>query len=132
MTTTTHQKYYEPHDSAWPIVGALALLLIGYGAASWISQLDQPEARRGPVILAAGALLLLVTLFGWFGKVIGESEARIYSKRVDVSFRWAMSSQYLLWTLGLVQILRYRRRSRSRLRDDDPRLWEKWSGIRLS
>ena len=33
MSTTTHQKYYVPHDSAWPIVGALALLLI---AGLWI------------------------------------------------------------------------------------------------
>ena len=70
MSTTTHQKYYVPHDSAWPIVGALALLLIGYGAASWISQLDQPDARTGPWVLAAGVALLVVMLFGWFGKVI--------------------------------------------------------------
>jgi len=29
------------------------------------------------------------------------------------AFRWAMSFQYLLWALGLVQIWRYRRRTRS-------------------
>lgn len=91
MTTTTHQKYYVPHDSAWPIVGALALLLIGYGAATWISQLDQPGARGGPWVLAAGALLLVVTLFGWFGKVIDESQRGLYSDQLDRSFRQCMS-----------------------------------------
>ena len=30
-------------------------------------------------------------LFGWFGKVIGESEGRLYNKKVDLSFRWSMS-----------------------------------------
>ena len=91
MSTTTHQKYYVPHDSAWPIVGALALLLIGYGAATWISQLDQPAARTGPWVLAAGLALLVVTLFGWFGKVIDESRRGLYSAQLDRSFRQCMS-----------------------------------------
>ncbi|GAA4096602.1 nitrate/nitrite transporter [Nocardioides kongjuensis] len=29
------------------------------------------------------------------------------------AFRWAMATQYVLWTLGVVQVLRYRRRIRS-------------------
>ncbi|MFP5401100.1 MAG: cytochrome c oxidase subunit 3 [Gammaproteobacteria bacterium] len=91
MTTTTHQKYYVPHDSAWPIVGALALLLIGYGAASWISRLDQPGAGSGPWVLAAGVMLLVVMLFGWFGKVIDESQRGLYSAQLDRSFRQCMS-----------------------------------------
>jgi cytochrome c oxidase subunit 3 len=91
MTTTTHEKYYVPHDSAWPIVGALALLLIGYGAALWLSQLDQPDGRSGPWVLAAGIALLVVTLFGWFGKVIDESQRGLYSAQLDRSFRQCMS-----------------------------------------
>ena len=38
------------------------------------------------------------------------------------AFRWAMSFQYLLWGLGLVQIWRYRRRTRARILADDPDL----------
>jgi MFS family permease len=44
------------------------------------------------------------------------------------AFRWAMSFQYLLWGLGLVQIWRYRRKARARLRTDDPNLWSELSG----
>ena len=91
MSTTTHQKYYVPHDSAWPIVGALALLLIGYGGATWISQLDQPDARTSPWVFAGGIGLLVVTLFGWFGKVIDESQRGLYSAQLDRSFRQCMS-----------------------------------------
>jgi MFS family permease len=32
------------------------------------------------------------------------------------AFRWAMSLQYLLWTLGLVQVVRWRRRTRALIR----------------
>jgi cytochrome c oxidase subunit 3 len=35
--------------------------------------------------------VLLFMLFGWFGTVIGESEGLLYNKKVDLSFRWAMS-----------------------------------------
>jgi MFS family permease len=43
------------------------------------------------------------------------------------AFRWAMSFQYLLWSIGLVQIWRYRRRARARLKADDPDLWAEQS-----
>lgn len=36
------------------------------------------------------------------------------------AFRWAMSAQYVLWALGLVQIWRYRRRTRAQLLAEDP------------
>jgi len=44
------------------------------------------------------------------------------------AFRWAMSFQYVLWGLGLVQIWRYRLKARARLRTDDPNLWSELSG----
>lgn len=43
------------------------------------------------------------------------------------AFRWAMSFQYVLWTLGLVQIWRYRVRARARLKADDPDLYAEQS-----
>ena len=39
------------------------------------------------------------------------------------SFRVAMSVQYIVWVLGLVQILRFRRKSRRALRRDQPDLY---------
>ena len=35
--------------------------------------------------------MLIYMLFGWFGTVIRESEAGLYNKQVDVSYRWAMA-----------------------------------------
>ena len=35
--TAGYQHYYVPHQSSWPILGAVALFFIGYGAAHWVS-----------------------------------------------------------------------------------------------
>ena len=77
--------YYLPQPSPWPITGACALLLSALGAATWVNR-----GSAGPYILAAGMALLVYMLFGWFGTVIRESEAGLYNKQVDVSYRWAM------------------------------------------
>jgi hypothetical protein len=36
------------------------------------------------------------------------------------AFRWAMSFQYVLWSLGLIQVWRYRHRTRAWLRVHEP------------
>ena len=38
-----------------------------------------------------GGLLLAYMLFGWFGAVIKESRAGLYSAQMDRSFRWGMT-----------------------------------------
>ncbi len=78
--------YFVPQPSHWPVVGSVALLLMGMGAAFWFNNF-----AAGPWMVAAGFCVLLVMLFGWFGKVIGESEGLQYNKKVDLSFRWSMS-----------------------------------------
>ena len=78
--------YFVPQPSHWPIVAACALLLMGTGAAFWFNQYP-----AGPWIVFAGFCVLVTMFFGWFGTVIGESEHRLYNKKVDTSFRWSMS-----------------------------------------
>jgi len=82
----TTPAYYIPQPSHWPITGAIALLLMGSGSAFWFNQYP-----AGPWMAAVGFAVLLYMLFGWFGTVIRESEGHLYSKRVDLSFRWSMS-----------------------------------------
>ncbi|MCX6396735.1 MAG: MFS transporter [Propionibacteriales bacterium] len=43
------------------------------------------------------------------------------------AFRWAMSFQYVLWAIGIVQIWRYRGKARARLKADDPDAWAEQS-----
>jgi len=46
------------------------------------------------------------------------------------AFRWAMSCQYVLWGVGIVQLWRYRRRARRRLREDDPAEFARQAPVR--
>jgi cytochrome c oxidase subunit 3 len=86
VQTGAKPYYFVPQPSHWPITGSVALLLMGMGAAFWFN-----NVAAGPWMLLAGFCVLLVMLFGWFGAVIGESEALQYNKKVDLSFRWGMS-----------------------------------------
>src|SRR3546814_11177819 len=43
------------------------------------------------MIFFVGALLIAYMMFGWFGAVVKESRAGLYSAQMDRSFRWGMS-----------------------------------------
>ena len=85
MTTHTLERYFVPEPSKYPILGSLALLLLGGGAALWLNGV---AGGRGAVVL--GAALLVWMLLGWFGQVVRESEGGRYGQRVDRAFRWSM------------------------------------------
>ncbi len=78
--------YYIPTPSPWPIIGATAILFMGFGAAFTVNKLP-----IGYGMLAIGFAILVYMLFGWFGTVSRESEGGKFNKQVDNSFHWAMS-----------------------------------------
>ena len=80
-----HDVYYVPPPSIWPLVGSIALLALASGFAMLLNKI-----AAGPYLMALGAGILLIMLFGWFGTVIKESLAGKYAKQVDTSFRWGM------------------------------------------
>ncbi|MBQ0930441.1 cytochrome c oxidase subunit 3 [Ideonella sp. 4Y16] len=82
---TAASRYYVPQPSYWPMVGSAALLLLAIGAV-----LSMNKISYGGLVLLAGFVVLLVMLFGWFGRVIDESEGGQYNLQVDRSFRWSM------------------------------------------
>ncbi len=75
--------YYLPEPSYWPIVGSIGLFLTVGGIAHLLH-------GGTPLVTMAGAVVLLVMLFGWFGTVIRESERGLYNDQVDMSFRMGM------------------------------------------
>lgn len=82
------QQYYVPAQSPWPIVGALGLFLLASGAGLWAAGIG---GIAGPLVFTAGTLVMTVMLFGWFGNVIKEAHAGLYSDQMDRSFRQGMS-----------------------------------------
>jgi cytochrome c oxidase subunit 3 len=84
-TTADADKYYIPHGSKWPAVGAaaffttmlgVALLLQGVNASRWV--------------LLAGLAAVTYMFVGWFRSVIDESVSGRYNEGVDRSFRMGM------------------------------------------
>ncbi|VCU70551.1 Cytochrome c oxidase subunit 3 [Pigmentiphaga humi] len=78
--------YFVPAPSMHPATASLALLFFGIGMALWVN-----GNAAGMWCTAAGVLGLLFVLYRWFGDSIAESEGGLYSKRVDVSYRWSMA-----------------------------------------
>lgn len=75
------------------------------------------------------ASLVLVVAVGIILDVATPGSSAAYTPE---AFKLAMSFQYVLWTLGLVQIWRYRRKARARLLRDDPDYWGPLSGRDVS
>lgn len=79
-------RYYLPAPSWWPIVGSIALLTLVSGFLLLLQRMP-----AGSYLMLAGAVILAVMLFGWFGAVIREGIAGRYNNQVDISYRWGMS-----------------------------------------
>lgn len=91
MSEQQYEKYYVPAQSAWPIVGAVALFLIAVGAGNFVVESTRGKEGYGGWILTAGLLVLLVMLIGWFRDQIEESMAGKYSAQLGRSYRQGMS-----------------------------------------
>lgn len=78
--------YFVPSPSAYPVLASAGLFFVIIGAGQWIN-----GQGWGAYALAAGLLAWAAVMFGWFGAAIRESESGLYSKRIDISFRWSMS-----------------------------------------
>lgn len=78
--------YFVPSPSAYPILASTGLFFVILGAGQWIN-----KSSWGAYSLAAGLLMWGLVMFAWFGAAIRESENGLYSKRIDISYRWGMS-----------------------------------------
>lgn len=83
--TEAHGGYYVPHKARWPIVGSVGLTTLMVGFASLLEGKDY-----GGHMMIAGAVIVAIMMFGWFGTVIRENLSGMYNEQVDRSFRWGM------------------------------------------
>ena len=85
------QHYYVPEQSRWPIIGAMALFLLAFGAGQLVNEIANKQSGIGGYLMMAGVILLLFMLFGWFRHIIHESMTGLYSPQMDRSFRQGMA-----------------------------------------
>ena len=107
-----------PGDAPLPLLVVLVLVtgvggpasMIGFDLARTSNPVERLASASG-IINQAGftASLVLVLSIGVILDWRTPGSATAYTPS---AFRWAMSVQYVLWALGLLQIWRYRRRTR--------------------
>jgi len=85
MSSTSHDHYYVPHGSHWPIVGSIGLLFLMVGVSNWLNGGDV-----GFWVMMLGFATIITMVVGWFGTVIGENQSGVYNAQVDTSFRMGM------------------------------------------
>ena len=85
------QSYYVPASSPWPIVGAVGLGLIAWGAVHTVIDMSKEQDGYGSTVLIAGLIVMAVMLFGWFRDQINESMKGLYSDQLGVSYKQGMS-----------------------------------------
>ncbi len=95
MSDTNYESYYVPEQSKWPAIGAVALFLIAFGAATLMGDLKSEEGGYGKWILYSGLTILFFFLWGWFRDMINESMGGKYSNQVGLSYR-----QGMVWFIG--------------------------------
>jgi len=87
MTKNKDASYYVPEQSAWPIIGALALLFLAFGSLNF-------DQYWGLIAFILGLSGLVFMLSGWLWNVTQESDAGLYNRQMGKTFRWGM-----LWFL---------------------------------
>jgi cytochrome c oxidase subunit 3 len=84
--SAAHGGYYLPDPTKWPTITSMGLFLLALGFI-----LDLHHLAPGPWLMIAGAVVLVLMMYAWFGEVATESEAGKYDGQVDTSFRMGMS-----------------------------------------
>lgn len=85
------QSYYVPASSPWPIIGAIGLALIAWGAGHTVIEHTNDTDGYGSTVLIIGMLTIAVMLFGWFRDQINESMQGLYSHQLGNSYKQGMS-----------------------------------------
>lgn len=92
--------------------------MIGFDLVRTSNPVDRLSAATG-IVNQAGFLASLVTVVA-VGVILDHT---------GQNYEAAMSFQYVLWGLGLVQVWRYRVKTRARMVRDDPGRWARHTGL---
>ncbi|MFZ2541968.1 MAG: cytochrome c oxidase subunit 3 [Gallionella sp.] len=84
--THSHNHYYVPNPSPYPVLMGSGIFLLALGFI-----LNMNSFGLGLWSMIAGAALIALVMYNWFGTVAGESEGGVYHKWEDRSFRMGMT-----------------------------------------
>jgi|TARA_B110000196_G_scaffold320136_1_gene340709 cytochrome c oxidase subunit 3 len=92
MTDSAYEPYYVPHSSKLPIFASIGIFLTVFGIGHILTDLSADvDSAFGMATLMSGGLVMGLTLFFWFSKVIEENHKQLYSDQMNRSYVWGMS-----------------------------------------
>jgi MFS family permease len=125
VTTWTAVLLWPGTAPIWLLVGLMLVLGIG-GPASmvgfdFVRRFNPPHRLGGAtgIVNQGGFIASLLTIVA-VGLVLDWRTPGAGTSYTPDAFRIAMATQYVVWAVGVTQILRYRRRTRLQLAADDP------------
>jgi len=92
----THAKHHDYHlvnPSPWPIIGAVFAFAMAIGLIIWMRSLGGGAGlfgMRGPIVFAAGAAGVLLTMIMWWRDVIKEAHGGDHTPVVQLHLRYGM------------------------------------------
>ena len=95
MSDNNYQTYYVPAQSRWPIVGAIALFFLAFGAGTLMNDIRTGEPGFGKWMIYIGLAIVLYFVWGWFKDQINESMSGLFSHQLGLSYR-----QGMMWFIG--------------------------------
>lgn len=84
-TIQPREHYFVPQPTLYPVILSIGMFLLALGFILSINSFG-----LGKWVMAGGAATIIYVLFGWFGRVIGESRRGSYRDWEDASFRYGM------------------------------------------
>ena len=115
-----------PGNAPMPLL-VLLVIVVGIGGPASMIGFDfgrtfNPEHRMGGAIgiINQGGFVASLLLVVAIGLILDWRTPGSGTDYAPSAFRWAMSAQYVLWGIGLIQIWRYRAKTRARILEEDP------------
>ena len=129
VTVWTVVLCWPGHAPLWMLV--VLVVVTGVGGPASVIGFDLARTSNPPHRLASATGIInqagffaSLTLVIAIGVILDWRTPGSSTDYTPSAFRWAMSFQYVLWAIGLVQIWRYRVKARARLKADDPNLYD--------
>jgi predicted MFS family arabinose efflux permease len=117
-----------PGQAPIPVLILLVVVLAAGGPGSMLgldyARTFNPATRFGAAngMVNTGGFIATLICIGMVGVLLDASSGDAPQTVTD--FKWALTFQYLLWAIGTIQILRYRRRARATLARYNPEVYD--------
>ena len=93
---TKHHDYHIIDPSPWPLIGSIGALVMALGGIGWMQAINGNDFAllgiplSNPWTFFIGLLIVIYTMFGWWGDTIKEAHQGHHTRVVSLHLRYGM------------------------------------------